>query len=90
MQSLQADQSLYNRKGVCNISLSIGHFSGVKNTCILNRDRKYNKNINNSGQNQLKRIKSGPKREKRGKWRDIALCNDEKGDSNGIISLLLE
>ena len=28
MQSLQADQSLYNRKGVCYISLSIGRFSG--------------------------------------------------------------
>ena len=52
MQSLQADQSLYNRKGVCYISLSIGHFSGVKNTCILNHDRKYNKNIIKSIQNQ--------------------------------------
>ena len=28
MQSLQADQSLYNRKGVCYISLSFGRFSG--------------------------------------------------------------
>ena len=42
MQSLQADQSLYNRKGVCYISLSIGHFLGDKNTSILIRDRKYN------------------------------------------------
>ena len=64
MQSLQADQSLYNRKGVCYISLSIGHFSGVKNTSILNRDRKYNKNINNSGQNQRKTSSYHPQIEK--------------------------
>ena len=25
-------------------------------------------------------IKKNLKREKRGKWRDIALCSDEKGD----------
>ena len=30
------------------------------------------------------------KHEKRGKWRGIALCNDEKGDSNGIVSLLID
>lgn len=30
------------------------------------------------------------KREKRGDWLGIALCNDEKGDNNGIVSLLLE
>ena len=30
------------------------------------------------------------KREKRGNWRGIALCNDEKGDSNGIVSLLIK
>ena len=30
------------------------------------------------------------KREKRGKWRGIALCNDEKGDLNGVVSLVTE
>jgi len=30
------------------------------------------------------------KREKHGKWRGIALCNDEKGDNNGIVSLLID
>ena len=30
------------------------------------------------------------KHEKRGKWRGIALCNDEKGDLNGMISLVIE
>jgi hypothetical protein len=38
----------------------------------------------------INHIQTALKREKRGKWRGIALCNDEKGDSNGIISLLLE
>ena len=54
MQSLQADQSLYNRKGVCYISLSYRSFPGDKNTCILIRDRKYTKIINISSQNILK------------------------------------
>ena len=35
MQSLQADQSLYNRKGVCYISFNTRSFSGDKNTRIL-------------------------------------------------------
>ena len=52
MQSLQADQSLYNRKGVCYISFSYRSFPGDKNTSILIRDRKYNKNIIKSSQNQ--------------------------------------
>jgi hypothetical protein len=30
------------------------------------------------------------KREKRGDWRCIALCNDEKGDSSGFVSLFVE
>lgn len=30
------------------------------------------------------------KREKRGKWRGITLCNDEKGDLNGMVSLVIE
>jgi hypothetical protein len=38
----------------------------------------------------INHIQSTLKREKRGKWRGIALCNDEKGDNNGIVSLLLE
>lgn len=41
MQSLQADQSPYNRKGVCYILFNTWSFPGVKNTSILNRDRKY-------------------------------------------------
>ena len=64
MQSLQADQSLYNRKGVCYISLSIGHFSGVKNTSILNRDRKYNKLSDISCLNQRKTYSYHPQIEK--------------------------
>ena len=40
MQSLQADQSLYNRKGVCYISLSIGRFSGWQEYNILDHDCK--------------------------------------------------
>ena len=42
MQSLQADQSLYNRKGVV-ISLSFQSFPGDKNTSILIRDGKFTK-----------------------------------------------
>ena len=38
MQSLQADQSLYNRKVVYYISLSYRSFPGDKNTCILIRE----------------------------------------------------
>jgi len=30
------------------------------------------------------------KRKKRGKWRGIALFNDEKGDLNGFVSLFVE
>ena len=52
MQPLQADQSLYNRKGVCYISLSYRSIPDDKNTSILIRDRKYNIIINNSGYNQ--------------------------------------
>jgi hypothetical protein len=35
MQSLQADQSLYNRKGVCCILFNTWSFTGDKNTSIL-------------------------------------------------------
>ena len=52
MQSLQADQSLYNRKGVCYISLSYRSLPGDKNTSILIRDCKYSENIIKSIQNQ--------------------------------------
>ncbi len=40
MQSLQADQSLYNRKGVCHILFNTWSFPGDKNTSILIRDHK--------------------------------------------------
>ena len=52
MQSLQADQSLYNRKGVCYIVRVIGRFLVIRRLYLLIRDRKYTKNINNSSQNQ--------------------------------------
>ena len=35
MQDLQADQSLYNRKGVCYILFNTWSFPGVKNTVFL-------------------------------------------------------
>lgn len=54
MQSLQADQSLYNRKGVCYIVHVIGRFQVIRRLYLLIRDRKYTKNINNSSQNQYK------------------------------------
>ena len=52
MQSLQADQSLYNRKGVCYIVHVIGRFQVIRRLYLLIHDRKYTKNINNSSQNQ--------------------------------------
>ena len=51
MQSLQADQSLYNRKGVCYFVHVIGRFQVIR-IRILIRDRKYNKNIIKSSQNR--------------------------------------
>ena len=60
MQSLQADQSLYNRKGVCYIVHVIGRFQVNKKIYLLIRDRKYTKNINNSSQNQYKSYPIGP------------------------------
>ncbi len=54
MQSLQADQRLYNRKGVCYIVHVIGRFQVIRRLYLLIRDRKYTKNINNSSQNQYK------------------------------------
>ena len=54
MQSLQADQSLYNRKGVWYIVHVIGRFQVIRRCNLLIRDRKYTKNINNSSQNQYK------------------------------------
>jgi hypothetical protein len=38
----------------------------------------------------INHIQTALKREKRGKWRGIALCNDEKGVLNGMISLVIE
>ncbi len=35
MQSLQADQSLYNRKGVCYISLSIGRWLDIRTSSYI-------------------------------------------------------
>ena len=52
MQSLQADQSLYNRKGVCYIVHVIGRFQVIRRCNLLIRDCKYNQNINKSSQNQ--------------------------------------
>lgn len=64
MQSLQADQSLYNRKGVCYIVHVIGRFQVIRRLYLLIRDRKYTKNINNSSQNQYKSYPIGPKTQK--------------------------
>ena len=41
MQSLQADQSLYNHKGVCYIVHVIGRFQVMRRLYLLVRDRKY-------------------------------------------------
>ena len=54
MQSLQADQSLYIRKGVCYIVHVIGRFQVIRRLYLLIHDRKYTKNINKSSQNQYK------------------------------------
>ena len=60
MQSLQADQSLYNRKGVCYIVHVIGRFQVIRRLYLLIRDRKYTKNIKNSTQNQLNSYRNSP------------------------------
>ena len=60
MQPLQADQSLYNRKGVYYIVHVIGRFQVIRRLNLLIRDRKYTKNINNSSQNQYKSYSIGP------------------------------
>ena len=65
MQSLQADQSLFNRKGVCLIVHVIGRFQVIRRYNLLIRDCKNNKNINTFCQNQEKINPIGPKREKR-------------------------
>ena len=59
-QSLQADQGLYNRKGVCYIVHVIGRFQVIRRLYLLIRDRKYTKNINNSSQNQYKSYPNSP------------------------------
>ena len=46
MQSLQTDQSLYNRNGVCYIVHVIGRFQVIRSLYLLIRDRKYTININ--------------------------------------------
>ena len=61
MQSLQADQSLYNRKGVCYIVHVIGRFQVIRRYNLLIRDRKYTKILNNSSQNQYKSYPNCPK-----------------------------
>ena len=61
MQPLQADQSLYNRKGVCYLVHVIGRFQVIRRYNLLIRDRKYTKNINNSSQNQYKSYLNSPK-----------------------------
>ena len=60
MQSLQADQSLYNRKGVCYIVHVIGRFQVIRRYNLLIRDCKYNQNINKSSHNQYKSYSNGP------------------------------
>ena len=60
MQSLQADQSLYNRKGVCYIVHVIGRFQVIRRLYLLIRDCKYTKNIKNSTQNQLNSYRNSP------------------------------
>jgi len=60
MQSLQADQSLYNRKGVCDFVHVIGRFQVIRRYNLLIRDRKYTKNIKNSTQNQLNSYRNSP------------------------------
>ncbi len=60
MQSLQADQSLYNRKGVCYFVHVIGRFQVIRRYNLLIRDRKYTKNIKNSTQNQLNSYRNSP------------------------------
>ena len=52
MQSLQADQSLYNRKGVCYFVYVIGRFQVIRRYNLLICDRKYSENIIKSIQNQ--------------------------------------
>ena len=64
MRSLQADQSLYNRKGVCYIVHVIGRFQEIRRYNLLIRDRKYTKNINKSSQNQYKSYPNGPETQK--------------------------
>ena len=64
MQSLQADQSLYNRIGVCYIVHVIGRFQVIRRLYLLIRDCKYNQNINNSSQNQYKSYPNSPQIEK--------------------------
>ena len=54
MQSLQADQSPFNRNGVCYIVHVIGRFQVIRRLYLLIRDRKYTININKSSQNQYK------------------------------------
>ena len=61
MQSLQADQSPFNRKGVCYIVHVIGRFQVIRRLYLLIRDRKYTKNINKSSQNQYKSYLNSPK-----------------------------
>ena len=60
MQSLQADQSLFNRKGVCLIVHVIGRFQVIRRLYLLIHDCKNNKNINKSSQNQYKSYPISP------------------------------
>ncbi len=73
MQSLQADQSLYNRKGVCYIVHVIGRFQVIRRLYLLIRDRKYTKNINNSSQNQYKSYPIRPETRKTRKMAGYSL-----------------
>ena len=80
MQSLQADQSLYNRKGVCYLVHVIGRFQVIRRLIFLFVTANILKISIIPAKININHIQSTQKREKRGKWRGIALCNDEKGD----------
>jgi len=73
MQSLQADQSLNNRKGVCYIVHVIGRFLVIRRLYLLIRDRKYTKNINKSSQNQYKSYSILPETKKMRKMAGYSL-----------------
>jgi len=65
MQSLQADQSLYNRKGVCYIVHVIGRFQVIRRYNLLIRDANIIKISIFPAKININLIQIAPKREKR-------------------------